>query len=47
VDFVESIPGLTRREREMILSDNPAKLLKVRGGAGNTGAHVRTCRWKK
>jgi aminocarboxymuconate-semialdehyde decarboxylase len=29
VDFVESIPGLSRREREMILSDNPAKLLKV------------------
>ena len=29
VDFVDSIPGLTRREREMILSDNPAKLLKI------------------
>jgi hypothetical protein len=29
VDFVDSIPGLSRREREMILSDNPAKLLKV------------------
>ena len=29
VDFVDSIPGLTRREREMILSDNPARLLKV------------------
>ncbi len=29
VDFVESIPGLTRREREMILSDNPARLLKI------------------
>jgi aminocarboxymuconate-semialdehyde decarboxylase len=29
VDFVESIPGLTHREREMILCDNPARLLKV------------------
>ncbi len=29
VDFVESIPGLTRRERAMILSDNPARLLKI------------------
>jgi aminocarboxymuconate-semialdehyde decarboxylase len=29
VDFVEQIPGLTRREREMILSDNPARLLKL------------------
>jgi aminocarboxymuconate-semialdehyde decarboxylase len=29
VDFVDSIPGLTRREREMILSDNPARLLKI------------------
>ena len=29
VDFVDSIPGLTRREREMILSDNPARLLKL------------------
>jgi aminocarboxymuconate-semialdehyde decarboxylase len=29
VDFVESIPGLTHREREMILCDNPAKLLKI------------------
>jgi aminocarboxymuconate-semialdehyde decarboxylase len=29
VDFVESIPGLTHREREMILSDNPARLLKI------------------
>jgi hypothetical protein len=24
-----SVPGLTRQEREMILCDNPAKLLKV------------------
>jgi hypothetical protein len=31
VDFVDSIPGLTRREREMILSDNPARLLKLLG----------------
>ena len=30
VDFVDSIPGLSRREREMILSDNPARLLKVK-----------------
>ena len=29
VDFVESIPGLTRRARAMILSDNPARLLKI------------------
>jgi aminocarboxymuconate-semialdehyde decarboxylase len=29
VDFVDSVPGLTRREREMILCDNPAKLLKI------------------
>ena len=29
VDFVEQIPGLTRREREMILSENPARLLKL------------------
>jgi aminocarboxymuconate-semialdehyde decarboxylase len=29
VDFVEQIPRLTQREREMILSDNPARLLRV------------------
>ena len=29
VDFVESIPNLTHREREMILCDNPARLLKI------------------
>ena len=29
VDFVESIPGLTERERTMILCDNPARLLKI------------------
>ena len=29
VDFVESIPGLTHRERETILCDNPARLLKI------------------
>jgi aminocarboxymuconate-semialdehyde decarboxylase len=29
VDFVDSVPGLTRREREIILSDNPAKLLRI------------------
>ena len=29
VDFVESIPGLSHREREMILCDNPAKLLQI------------------
>jgi aminocarboxymuconate-semialdehyde decarboxylase len=29
VEFVESIPGLTQREREMILSDNPARLLQI------------------
>jgi aminocarboxymuconate-semialdehyde decarboxylase len=29
VDFIDSVPGLTRREREMILVDNPARLLKI------------------
>lgn len=29
VHFVEKLPGLTRRERRMILSDNAAKLLKL------------------
>ncbi|HET7157747.1 MAG TPA: amidohydrolase family protein, partial [Burkholderiales bacterium] len=29
VDFVESIPGLTHAERAQILSDNPARLLKI------------------
>ena len=29
VDFIDSVPGLTRREREMILCDNPARLLKI------------------
>ena len=29
VEFVESIPGLSHREREMILCDNPAKLLQI------------------
>ena len=29
VDFVESIPGLTERECEMILCDNPARLLRL------------------
>ncbi|MCC7083207.1 MAG: amidohydrolase [Burkholderiales bacterium] len=29
VDFVESIPGLTQREREMILCENPARLLQI------------------
>ena len=29
VDFVESIPGLSEREREMILCDNPARLLGI------------------
>ena len=29
VDFVESIPGLTHREREMILCENPARLLGI------------------
>lgn len=29
VDFVESIPGLTHAERETILCDNPARLLKI------------------
>lgn len=29
VEFVKSIPALTHREREMILSDNPARLLGI------------------
>ena len=29
VDFVESIPGLTEKECEMILCDNPARLLRL------------------
>jgi len=29
VELVKSIPGLTHREREMILSDNPARLLGI------------------
>jgi aminocarboxymuconate-semialdehyde decarboxylase len=29
VDFVESVPGLTLREREMILSTNAQRLLKI------------------
>jgi aminocarboxymuconate-semialdehyde decarboxylase len=29
VDFVESIPGLTHRERETILCDNPARMLRL------------------
>ena len=29
VETVESIPGVTRRECEMILSENPARLLKI------------------
>jgi aminocarboxymuconate-semialdehyde decarboxylase len=29
VDFVESIPGLDARQREMILVDNPARLLQI------------------
>jgi hypothetical protein len=32
VEFVESIPGLTPRECEMILCDNPARLLGLNGG---------------
>ena len=29
VEYVESIPGITRRECEMILCENPARLLKI------------------
>jgi aminocarboxymuconate-semialdehyde decarboxylase len=29
VEYVEAIPGITKREREMILCENPARLLKV------------------
>ena len=29
VEYVESIPGITQRERELILCENPARLLKI------------------
>jgi predicted TIM-barrel fold metal-dependent hydrolase len=29
VEYVEAIPGVTQREREMILCENPARLLKL------------------
>jgi hypothetical protein len=29
VEFVESIPGITQRERELILCENPARLLRL------------------
>jgi aminocarboxymuconate-semialdehyde decarboxylase len=29
VEYVEAIPGITQREREMILCENPARLLKL------------------
>jgi hypothetical protein len=29
VDYVEAIPNITRRESEMILCENPARLLKL------------------
>jgi aminocarboxymuconate-semialdehyde decarboxylase len=29
VDYVEAIPGITRREAEMILCENPARLLRL------------------
>jgi aminocarboxymuconate-semialdehyde decarboxylase len=29
VEYVEAIPGITQREREMILCENPARLLKM------------------
>lgn len=29
VEYVEAIPGITRREAEMILCENPARLLKI------------------
>ena len=29
VEFVESVPGLTERERELILRENAARLLKL------------------
>jgi predicted TIM-barrel fold metal-dependent hydrolase len=29
VEFVESIPGFTQRERELILCENPARLLRL------------------
>lgn len=30
VEYVESIPGITQRERELILCENPARLLKLK-----------------
>lgn len=29
VEYVEPIPGITQRERELILRENPARLLKL------------------
>jgi hypothetical protein len=29
VEYVEAIPGITQRKREMILCENPARLLKM------------------
>jgi hypothetical protein len=29
VKYVEEIPGITQREAEMILCENPARLIKV------------------
>jgi hypothetical protein len=29
VDYVEKIPGITQREAETILCDNPARLLRL------------------
>jgi hypothetical protein len=29
VEYVEAIPGITRKEAEMILCENPARLLKL------------------
>jgi aminocarboxymuconate-semialdehyde decarboxylase len=29
VEFVESVPGITQRERELILCENPARLLRL------------------
>jgi hypothetical protein len=29
VDYVDAIPGITKREAEMILCENPSRLLKL------------------
>jgi aminocarboxymuconate-semialdehyde decarboxylase len=36
-EYVEAIPGITQKEAELILCDNPARLLRL-GQQGSTSA---------